>query len=343
MNESFPPQQASPTSKPATNRTALWAMVGVFIGFSLPVLTCMGFFFLFIVGLSAAGGTQAGTGTPAVPIHVSGPLTGPAIAIIEVNGPIVSGRAPTFSDVAIAASDDVIDVIRWSVQDPDVEAILLMVNSPGGSVVASDVIYNELKNVQIPIVVLFGETAASGGYYISMAGDYIIANPNTLTGSIGVISTFPNAEELLEKVGVEMNVIISGEAKDFGSLYREMTPEETAYWQELIDETYVSFVQIVADGRNLTEAEVRALADGRVYTGRKALELGLVDALGYEQNAINRAATLGLISGDPRIIRYSTRSGFLSLLNSVANSRDLGAFTLLERFLMPKMEFMWVP
>jgi protease IV len=344
MSEQPPvhPQPIQP-QKNSGNRTALWTLLGVLIGFSLPILTCMGFFFLLIVGLGAAGGGEASAAVPAVPIHVSGPLTGPAIAIIEVSGPIVSGRAPTFSEAAIAASEDVADSIRWSVQDPDVKVILLVVNSPGGSVVASDVIYNELKNVQKPIVVLFGETAASGGYYISMAGDYIIANPNTLTGSIGVISTFPNAEELLEKVGVEMNVVISGEAKDFGSLYRDMTPGELAYWQALIDETYASFVQIVAEGRNLSEEDVRALADGRVYTGRKALELGLVDALGYEQDAINKAAALGLISGEPRVIRYSTQIGFLSLLGGVANPPDTGAFALLERLLTPKMEFMWVP
>ncbi|NUM45115.1 MAG: signal peptide peptidase SppA [Anaerolineales bacterium] len=333
----------TPPAQSPRNRSAIWALIGVFMGFSLPTLACLGFFFLFIIGLSAAGGGQASASVPAVPIHVSGPLTGPAVAIIEVSGPIVSGRAPTFSDTAIAASDDVVDVINWTVQDPDVEAILLVVNSPGGSVVASDIIYNELKNVQKPIVVLFGETAASGGYYISMAGDYILANPNSLTGSIGVISTFPNAEELLEKVGVEMNVVISGEAKDFGSLYREMTPEELAYWQALIDETYASFVQIVAEGRGLSEEEVRALADGRVYTGRKALELGLIDALGYEQDAINKAATLGLISGTPRVIRYATSGGLLSALGGIANPPDTSAFALLERLLTPKMELLWVP
>lgn len=338
-------QNPTPVQTPQAprNRSAVWALVGVFIGFSLPALACMGFFFLFIIGLSAAGGGQASTSVPAVPIHVSGPLTGPAVAIIEVSGPIMSGSAPEFSTSAVAAADDIVDVINWTVQDPDVKAILLVVNSPGGSVVASDVIYNELKNVQMPIVVLFGETAASGGYYISMAGDYIIANPNSLTGSIGVISTFPNAEEFLDKVGVEMNVVISGEAKDFGSMYREMTPEELAYWQALIDETYASFVQIVVDGRGLSEEEVRALADGRVYTGRKALELGLVDDLGYEQDAINKAATLGLISGEPRVIRYSTQGGLLSVLGGLATPPDTSAFALLERFLSPKIELMWVP
>jgi protease-4 len=338
-------QNPAPVQTPQSprNRSALWAMVGVVIGFSLPALTCLGFFFFFIIGLSAAGGGQASTSVPAVPIHISGPLTGPAVAIVEVSGPMMSGRASEFSTSAVAAADDVVDVIRWTAQDPDVEAILLVVNSPGGSVVASDVIYHELKNVQMPVVVLFGELAASGGYYISMAGDYIIANPNSLTGSIGVISTFPNAEEFLDKVGVEMNVVISGEAKDFGSMYREMTPEEQAYWQALIDETYASFVQIVAEGRNLSEEEVRALADGRVYTGRKALELGMVDALGYEQDALNKAATLGLISGEPRVIRYSAQGGLRSLLGGIATPPDTSAFALLERFLTPKMELLWVP
>jgi protease IV len=341
MSDQLP---AQPAQKQTRNLSALWALLGVFIGFSLPALTCMGFFFLFIVGLGAAGAGQASAAGPAVPIHVSGPLTGPAIAIVEVSGPILSGRAPSLSDISIAASEDIVDIVRWSAVDPDVKAILLVVNSPGGSVVASDVIYNELKNVQKPIVVLFGETAASGGYYISMAGDYIIANPNTLAGSIGVISTFPNAEELLEKVGVEMNVVISGDAKDFGSLYRDMTPEELEYWQALIDETYDGFVEIVAEGREMTEEEVRSLADGHVYTGRKALELGLVDALGYEQDAINKAATLGLISGEPRVIRYSTRGGFLSLLGGVANMPQSSfPYDFLERVLTPKMEFMWVP
>ena len=337
------PEQPPQNQKNTTNRPAIWALVGVFIGFSLPTLACMGFFLLFIMGLSAFGGGQAGSAVPVVPVHVSGPITGPAIAIVEVNGAIVSGSSPSFNSLSVAAADDVVNTIRWSVQDPDVKTILLVVNSPGGSVVASDIIYHELENVQKPIVVLFGETAASGGYYISMGGDYIIANPNSLVGSIGVISTFPNAQEFLEKVGVEMNVIISGEAKDFGSMYREMTPEEQAYWQTLIDETYAGFVEIVANGRNLTEEEVRALADGRVYTGRKALELGLVDALGYEQDAINKAATLGLIAGEPRVIRYSTNVGLLSLLGTYANPPQTGAYALLERILSPKIEFMWTP
>lgn len=343
MNEQLPePPQPAPKQKDPSARSALWTLLGVLIGFSLPVATCMGFFFLFIVGLGAAGG-PAGAGQPAVPVHVSGPLTGPAVAIVEISGAIVSGRAPLFSDLPLAAAEDVKDVIRWSAQDPDVEAILLVVNSPGGSVVASDVIYNELQNVQKPIVVLFGETAASGAYYVSMAGDYLIANPNSLVGSIGVISTFPNAEELLEKVGIEMNVLVSGEAKDFGSLYRDLTPEEREYWQGVLDEIHDNFVQLVVEGRGMGEEDVRALADGRVYTGRAALELGLVDALGYTQDAINMAATLGLIPGEPRVIRYTSGPGLFTLLGGAVNVTPPGAFTTLERLLTPKLEFLWVP
>ena len=174
-----------------------------------------------------------------------------------------------------------------------------------------------------PIVVVMGDVAASGGYYVSMAGDWIIANPNTLTGSIGVISEFPNAEGLLEKVGVDFVVITSGPRKDFGSPYREMTEAEQAYWQKTIDEIYASFVQIVAEGRQMTVAEVEPLADGGVYTGRQALELKLIDQLGYEDDAVNKAAELGGIEGEPRIIEYRERPPLFELLTQSAARNSL--------------------
>ncbi|MFQ5617197.1 MAG: signal peptide peptidase SppA, partial [Anaerolineales bacterium] len=336
-------EQESKKSRQSGGRSALWALLGLIVGFSLPVLICMGIFFVFVLGLSAIG-SGGGAAGPGIPVHVSGPLTGPAIAVIEVNGPITSGRAPAFNSIPIAASEDLTRIIRFTTKDPDVKAILLKVNSPGGSVVASDQIYQELKNAHLPIVVLMGEMSASGGYYISVAGDYLIANPNTLAGSIGVISTIPNAEELFEKVGVEFNVFTSGDAKDFGSLYRNMTPEETGYWQGVIDETHDGFVAIVAEGRNMSEDEVRALADGRVYTGRQALELGLVDALGYERDAINKAAKLGIIGGEPRVIRYTSDTGFFSLLDGLVNVPQNGVpYKWIEWMLTPRLEFRWVP
>ena len=323
-------------------RTALWLLLGFIVGFGLPVLACMGLFIAFVVGLSAIG-AQSGAGVN-FPTHISGPMSGPAVGVIEVSGTIVSGSAPPFNTGGLAAAEDIKRVIKLTAQDTDVKAILVKVNSPGGSVVASDLIYQELKNTHKPIVVLMGDLAASGGYYISMAADHIIANPNTLAGSIGVISTFPNAEALFEKVGLEFSVFTSGDSKDFGSLFREMTPQERAYWQEVIDETHGGFVSIVTEGRGMTEAEIRALADGRVYTGRQALELGLVDELAYEEDAIKKAANLGIISGDPRVIRYTSNVGIFSALEGIANILKGPLPTeIVEWMLVPRLEFRWVP
>ena len=148
------------------------------------------------------------------------------------------------------------------------------------------------------------ELAASGGCYVSAPADLIVANPATLTGSIGVITQMPNLEELMEKIGVEVVVIKSGIHKDEGSPFREMTEEEEAIWQAIIDEAYGQFVAIVAEGRGLSEEKAREIADGRVYTGKQAMELGLVDELGNLPEAIDRAAELGGIEGEPRLVEY---------------------------------------
>jgi protease-4 len=223
----------------------------------------------------------------------------------------------------VAYSNDLIDNIESAGENDQVRAIVLAVDSPGGGVVASDEIYHALTKVEKPIVVVIGDLGASGGYYISMASDYIIANPNSLVGSIGVISEFPNAEGLLEKVGVDFVVITSGPRKDFGSPYREMTEAEREYWQVMVDEMYEGFVEIVASGRNMTAAEVRTLADGSVYSGRQALELNLVDALGYEEDALAKAAELGGIDGQPRIIEYQRQPTIFDLLTAAATRPGL--------------------
>ena len=261
-----------------TNRSALWALLGVLVGFSLPIVACIGITLFLSIGLAGLGNPTAPS--PISAVHTSGPLDGPAVAIIEITGPIVSGRVSPLASTDTAAAADIIDQIEQAALDSDVRAIILYVNSPGGGVVPSDEIYTALQQLRIPIVVQMGDVAASGAYYLSMAADHLIANPNTLTGSIGVISTFPDAHELLEKVGVEMNVITAGEVKDFGSPYREMSPDEQAYWEELINEVYQDFIEIVAKGRGFDEETARSLADGRVYSGRRALELGLIDAVG---------------------------------------------------------------
>lgn len=239
--------------------------------------------------------------------------TGPAVGVVRVQGMILSGEPPAspFATDGNAYSKLVIEQLRQAQEDFDVKAILLRVNSPGGSVVGSDEIYQALRDeIDKPVVISMGELAASGGYYISAGADRIVANPATFTGSIGVILTATHLEDLLDKVGVDVTILKSGEFKDTLSPFRDMTPEEQALWQEIIDEAYEQFVGVVAEGRSMSREQVRELADGRVYTGRQALELGLIDALGNLPDAVELAAELGGIEGEPRIIEYRRRPAF---------------------------------
>lgn len=327
------------------NRSALWALLGVIVGFGLPIVTCVGLVLVAGVGMAMlVSQAEPADGTT---VHVSGPLSGPAVVLIDVSGPIVSGHAPPFTTAPIAASGDLIPLIQRAAEDPDVKALVLRINSPGGGVVASDEIYHALRELDKPIVVSMGDVVASGAYYISMAASHIVANPNTLTGSIGVISQFPNAKELMEKLGIEMTVIKSGKVKDLGSPFRPMTEEEQAIWQAIVEETYDRFVAIVVEGRDLPEDQVRELADGRVYTGQQALELGLVDALGYEEDAIAEAARLGGIPGEPRVIRYRRQPSFFRWLGGQGWAQGLSIPGLppdwFQRLLMPTLEYRWAP
>jgi protease-4 len=324
------------------NRTPWWALGGAAFGFLLPFIgfACISAVCIFSM---AGWGAMSATGAPSTTAdHLSGPLSGPAVAVIDINGEIVSGSSASLGTSSLASSDDLVPLVAQAAADSDVRVILLRINSPGGSVVASDEIYHALKGCGKPIVVMMGEMTASGGYYISMAADYLLANPNTLTGSIGVISSFPETSELMKKLGVTVSVIKSGSVKDIGSMYRPMTEEEQALWQKVIDETYESFVQIVAEGRNLPVETVRKLADGSVYTGRQALGLGLIDALGYPEDAIAKAAELGGITGTPRVIRLvPPTASLLSTLLSGRSSQSLIPENFLDDLLTPKLEYRW--
>jgi protease IV len=319
MTPSDTPLSSAPAPKQKTSGAGeVWrTLIALVIGFALPVLACFGLIITSAIALQVAS-----LGARPSPGFTSTGGSGPAVAIIRVNGLITSGRSGPF-DQGVAASDTIIEKIKAANANADVKAIVLAVNSPGGGVNASDLIYHALKKVDKPVVVMMGDEAASGGYYISMASDWIVANPNTLTGSIGVISEFPNAAGLLDKAGVQFVVITSGPRKDIGSPYREMTAEERAYWQAIIDETYESFVAVVAEGRHLSVEDVRPLADGGVFTGKQALEHKLVDQLGYEEDAIAKAAKLGGIKGQPRIIEYERTPTFFDLLSQTAASPSI--------------------
>jgi protease-4 len=238
---------------------------------------------------------------------------GDAVAMIQLDGVISSGSGDYFAAGGI--TPDLVDgLLEQAAINPDVKAVVVRVNSPGGSAVASDEIYHAFLEFDKPIVVWMGDTAASGGYYIACGSDYVFAHPATLTGSIGVISQFINAEELLDKVGVNVVVIASGPRKDLGSSFREMTEEEQALWQEITSEVYEDFVALVAEARGMSLDEVRELADGSVYTGRQALEHGLVDGVGTPDDAIAKAAELGGIVGQPRVIELESTPSFLESL-----------------------------
>ena len=205
---------------------------------------------------------------------------------------------------AITSSEKIIEQIDIFKDDGSVKAIVLRVNSPGGGVSPSQEIYDEVKAAAAvkPVVVSMGSVAASGGYYIAVPAQRILANPGTITGSIGVIMQFTNVEELLGKVGLKSQVVKSGLHKDIGSPVRPMSSADREILQSLIDDVYAQFVQAVAESRQMEPEKVRQLADGRIFTGRQALEAGLVDELGGYQDAIRVAAELAGIKGKPKVV-----------------------------------------
>jgi protease-4 len=310
-------------ANPNGNRSATWALAGVLIGFALPAMMCVCLATFAFVGLGAAAGGAGSmaSASPNAPLatHVSGPLVGPAVAVIDVGGPIVSGESPEFSltgGTAVAASSSIVKLVKQAARDPQVKAIVLRVDSPGGSVIGSDEIYHALKQAGKPVVASMGSLAASGGYYVSMAAEHIVAHPDTLTGSIGVISEFTNIQGLYEKLGLRSEIVKSGENKDFGAQTVPFTEADRTLWQAVIDETYDSFVNIIADNRGMTAEEVKKLADGRVYTGRQAYAAKLVDQLGYFDDAVDKAASLGGIAGEPRVIEYRRQTPLAQLFGA---------------------------
>ncbi len=218
---------------------------------------------------------------------------GDKIAIVEVKG-------------AIIQSSGVIEELQQYLADDGVKAIILRVDSPGGGVGPSQEIYREIMRIKSTskrkVVTSMGSVAASGGYYIASACDLIVANPGTITGSIGVIMQFSNFEELLKKIGIKGMVLKSGEHKDIGSPFREMTPEEKRIMQEVLDNVHQQFIEAVAEGRKLDRSKVAQIADGRILTGEQAKNLGLVDQLGNLQDTIDITAKLVGIAGKPNVL-----------------------------------------
>lgn len=259
------------------SKTAKW-LLGIFSFLAVIVL----FFVFSIVMLFNESDTE----------DISSGTAG-TIAIVEVNEPIVT-------------SERIVNQIKRYRENTSIRAIVLRVESPGGGVSASQEIYQEIKKTREygkPIVVSMGAVAASGGYYIAVGASKIVANPGSITGSIGVISQFMHVNELFEKIGITSTTIKSGKLKDSGSPFRKPNDDDKKYFQEMIDDVYDQFVSTVAEERKLDKSLVKKYADGRVFTGRKAYELKLIDTLGTYQDAIKIAAGLAEIYGTPRVIK----------------------------------------
>jgi protease-4 len=232
------------------------------------------------------------------------------ILLLDISGMIASSIRPGIFDKEGDMLSQVYYRLKKAAEDNRVKGIILRLDTPGGEVTASDIIYHEIQNFKkrtgIPVLALMMGVTASGGYYIASACDLLIAHPSTLTGSIGVISLFPNLEGLLDKVGIQVHVIKSGELKDSGSAFRQMNPEERERFQEIVDEYHQNFQDVVYGNRQeyLSRADLEKMADGRVMTASQALEAKLIDEIGYFDTALKRILDLASLS-EANVISYT--------------------------------------
>ncbi len=264
-------------------------------------------FFLVLILRSMNGGTSIGQ----------------KVAVIDLTG-------------IITKSDATIKLIHTYRDDPSIKAIVIRIDTPGGSVAPVQEIYSELQKIEKPIVASMGGTAASGGYYVACAADTIMANPGTLTGSIGVIMQFTRMKGLYDKIGLEHQVIKSGEFKDTGSPFRSLTEEEQTVLQATVDNVYNQFVDTIFEARQslLSRSEIAELADGRIFSGQQALDLKLLDRLGNLPEAIELAGELANIDGKPKVVRKEKKTSLLEQLLGVQQTPVLD-----EMFSLPGVTF----
>ena len=309
-----PPQMAvpppPPPQQPQRRRGTNWWVVALVAFLLLSFLGGLLLVGVAFVGLAAGGGEGGWSGF------------GDKVAVITISGIITEeGEETMFGDVMPGARS-YMRYIRDAADDDSIQAVLVRINSPGGGAAASQEVYGEIIKLKEkkPVVVSMGEVAASGGYYIASAADKIYANPATLTGSIGVIMETVQYQDMLAKIGVEMEALTTGPYKDTGSPIRPMRDDERKMLKGMLDNIYQQFVRDVAAGRKMKEADVRKIADGRVLTGEQALKAGLVDELGNYHDAIAAAGELGGIEGEPNLKVYGESGGLRQLLGALAQA-----------------------
>ncbi len=242
------------------------------------------------------------------------------VALIDIYGSIGDTASASPFGGSSANAGTLLEAIRKARQD-NVKAILLRINSPGGTAAAAQSVYTELmrarKETKIKIIASLGDLTASGGYYVASAANHIVANPSTLTGSIGVIMHTQNFSPFLEKVGVQSGSVQSGRFKDILSPYRSTTEDERKLLQGIVADSYEQFLAAIVAGRNISLAELRPLADGRIFTGSQAKTLKLVDSLGNYRDAVQKTAELIHVKGEPKIRNYTNKGLSGSLLGGL--------------------------
>lgn len=285
-------QQPLPVNRQSKDNSGRWFwgifLSLVFLGLVLVAVS----FFVFASAIKRGGGEYTSSGS------------GDKIAVVEINDVIVS-------------SEKTVEQIKKFREDKSVKAILLRINTPGGGVAASQEIYEEVKKTRDSgkiIVVSMGAIAASGGYYIAVGSSLIVSNPGTLTGSIGVIAQFISIKDLAEKLGINQTTIKSGNLKDAGNPFRQMNDTDKAYFQDVVDNSFMQFLDVVAKERKMDKETLLKYANGRVFTGLQAKEYGLVDSLGTFEDAIRITSRMAGIEGEPRIIRERKKFSFFEEL-----------------------------
>ena len=352
------PPPPPPRRPPSLIGTALRLFFGLVFSLSL-VMNCLVLVFLVVVIAGVTTGLRAGLGDETLRerYHSGQRDAADMIAIVEIDGPIMEGL------LSYPRKQ-----INTAATDPQVKAVVVRINSPGGTITASDELYKRLRELRDgdparhttgkPLVVSMGSLAASGGYYIAMPASHVVAERSTITGSIGVYAALPNIAELAKDYGVRMNVIKAGEVKDSGNMFHPLTTQERQVWQDMVDHAYDQFMAVVREGRgqklkydlrdeikdetkeiperdadgNVVKDKqltyVRRLADGGIFTADKALKYGLIDQIGYLDDAIAEARKQARLGDHYRAVTYDRPLPFLSSLLGVDARSSEAEFSL---------------
>ncbi len=253
----------------------------------------------------------------------------PSVGVVEITGTIMDSKK-TLREIKAFSDDEMI------------VGVVIRIDSPGGAVAPSQEIFEAVKKLSAkkPVAVSMGTTAASGGYYIAVGSDMIFANPGTVTGSIGVISQFFNFEDVMDTVNVKVHTVKTGEFKDSGSPFKEFSESDERFFNALIDDIYLQFIEDIAESRKMELAEVRKLADGRVFTGRQAKELKMIDAIGTIDDAVAYVASQSGVSGEPTVVYPAPERK--SLMSELLFSGMSTALEQVQAQTAPKVQFLYV-